>query len=308
MQMARKGNVQFGGYDGVLRGDTESPVGLGRVDPHALPDTADVDTVADSVDNAGGVAVRDHPRVEHRRAGPAAPLLGVARVDSGDGDTDAHITGAGDQIGQLAHVQHLGGGALLVVPGRKHMQLRWVGSRVLRAWGDRSAGRGAGSEVVLANDFAEQGALGAADGAGLVEVLASESPDGSWRGSESGRVSCDRGDGVGIDQAVASAELVGGHPHEDEPAAVPALVEAGVVAARGRSVVGLGDQVAVGVGGVVAEVPQRSAADDLVIGEDHGVALVVGIGGGLRRARRCCRVGHGVLVGPHWARCWSSSP
>jgi hypothetical protein len=52
---------EVAGDDGVLGGGTEGAVGLGAVHPHALPDAARVDAVADGVDDAGGVAVRDHP-------------------------------------------------------------------------------------------------------------------------------------------------------------------------------------------------------------------------------------------------------
>lgn len=43
---------------------------------------AGIDPVTDSVNDPGGVAVRDHAGVGHRGTEPAAPLLGVAEVDN----------------------------------------------------------------------------------------------------------------------------------------------------------------------------------------------------------------------------------
>ena len=89
------GTARSAGYDGVLGGGPEGPVGLGAVDPHPLSDAALVDALADGVDDAGRVAVRDHPRVGHRGAEPAAPLLGVAGVDTGEAHPNADLARAG---------------------------------------------------------------------------------------------------------------------------------------------------------------------------------------------------------------------
>ncbi len=64
--------------------------------------------------------MRDHAGVGHRRAEPAAPLLGVTGVDARDGHADAYLAGAGLGVGQFADVQHVVGRALCVVPGSKH--------------------------------------------------------------------------------------------------------------------------------------------------------------------------------------------
>ncbi len=110
-QVVGQWDGEVAGDDGVLGGGAEGAVGLGAVHPHARPDVARVDAVANGVDDAGGVGVRDHPRIGHGRADPAATLLGVAGIGAGDGDADTDLTGAGGGVGQLTELEHFGGRA-----------------------------------------------------------------------------------------------------------------------------------------------------------------------------------------------------
>lgn len=113
---------QILGYDGVLGGGAEGPVGLGAVHPHPPTDPACVDTVAHRVDDTGRVTVRDHPGIGHGRAEPATPFLGVAGIDTRHGHPDADLAGTGLRIGQFTDPKHLDSGTLSLVPGRKHGQ------------------------------------------------------------------------------------------------------------------------------------------------------------------------------------------
>jgi hypothetical protein len=109
-------HCQLVGDDGVMGGGAEGPVGLGAVDPHPLPHPGRVDAGSDLVDHSGSVAVRDHPRVRHGGAEPASAFLRVTWVDAGVPEPDPYLTRPGLGIGQVPDLQHIGGGALLVVP------------------------------------------------------------------------------------------------------------------------------------------------------------------------------------------------
>jgi len=81
VDLLRQRDGQLIGDDGVLSGRAERPVGLGAVNPDPLSGSVGVDALTDLVDRAGAVAVRHHPGEGHGGAEPAAPLLGVSRVD-----------------------------------------------------------------------------------------------------------------------------------------------------------------------------------------------------------------------------------
>jgi hypothetical protein len=66
-----------------LRGSAERPIGLRAIGPHPLPDPAAVHAVADGINHAGAIAVRNDPRKAHRSSLPAGALLGVAGIDAG---------------------------------------------------------------------------------------------------------------------------------------------------------------------------------------------------------------------------------
>ena len=109
-----------GGHHGELRGGAEGPVGLGAVDPDALSGPGRVDAVADRVDDARPVAVRDHPRIRHPVADPVAALLRVPGVDARDSDADANLARSRLGVGHLADLQHLRRRARPLVPSCEH--------------------------------------------------------------------------------------------------------------------------------------------------------------------------------------------
>src|SRR6516164_6814157 len=108
-------------HAGQLRGGAKRPVGLRAVGPHPLPDPAAVHSVADGVDHAGAVAVRDDPRKAHRSSLPAGALLGVAGIEAGEADSNPDLTRAGLGIRQLSHLQDICRRTLPVIPGRQHV-------------------------------------------------------------------------------------------------------------------------------------------------------------------------------------------
>jgi hypothetical protein len=65
-----------------LRGSSEPSVRLGAVSPHSLPDPSAVHAVADRIDHAGAITVRDDAGKGHRRPLPAKAFFRVARVDT----------------------------------------------------------------------------------------------------------------------------------------------------------------------------------------------------------------------------------
>ena len=163
-----QGHGQVAGDDSALGGGPEGPVGLRAVDPHALPEPAVIDTDANGVDDAGRVAVRDHPREGHRGTEPAAPLLGIARVDTRNAHPNADLARAGIGVPKLADLEHLSGGTLPLIPGRKHENLRGPSAGVL-AGRMRHIRQARAASVVrgsVIQDFVQPPPLGAAGGAG----------------------------------------------------------------------------------------------------------------------------------------------
>jgi hypothetical protein len=117
----RQAHGVAGGHDNILGRGAEGPLPLGLVEPDPLAHPRRLDAGADRVDNPRAVLVGDDPRKGHLGlAAPGAAALGVGRVDGGDGEADAHLTGAGLGDGQLAHGEHLAGGPLALIPGRAH--------------------------------------------------------------------------------------------------------------------------------------------------------------------------------------------
>ena len=125
------------GHAGQLRGGAEWPVRLCAIGPHPLPDPAAVHAVADGVDHAGTVAVRDDPRETHRISKPAGALLRIAGIDAGEANPYPDFARARFGSRQLPDLQHLCRGTLSVVPGRQHVSRTEHGAERLR----RSAAR-----------------------------------------------------------------------------------------------------------------------------------------------------------------------
>lgn len=108
------------GHDGELRGGAEGPIGLGAVDPDALSDAAPGDAVADRVDDARAITVRDHTRVRHPVANPVAALLRITRIDARNRNPDPYLTRARLRIRHLADFEHVRSGSRSFVPSREH--------------------------------------------------------------------------------------------------------------------------------------------------------------------------------------------
>lgn len=76
---------------------------------HALADPAPVDTLADGVDHAGAVEVRDDlGELPGTGAGAGLP---VGRVDPGHGDPDANLAGTGHGQVTVDELEYVGAAA-----------------------------------------------------------------------------------------------------------------------------------------------------------------------------------------------------
>ena len=93
---------------------------LAVVQPHAPSDPPRIDARTDGFDDARAVTVRNHQRVGHGRAEIPGPLLGVAGIDGRIVQPHAHLTGAGQRVGQLPHLQYVVGGTLPFVERGAH--------------------------------------------------------------------------------------------------------------------------------------------------------------------------------------------
>jgi len=103
----------------MLRRRAERAAPSGIPDPYALADAIARDTIADGVDHAHAVAVRDHARERH--AGPAASArLGVRRIHAGPVQPHAHLAGIGHRVRNVAELQNLRGRAVAFVEGSLH--------------------------------------------------------------------------------------------------------------------------------------------------------------------------------------------
>ena len=97
----------------------EGPPALRVPDPDLLPEAAPAHALADRVDLAGAVAVRDDQRMAWPVADTEAAIA-VGRVDTGEANPHPHLARPGPRLGELADLQHLAGGAVSGVEGRLH--------------------------------------------------------------------------------------------------------------------------------------------------------------------------------------------
>ncbi len=98
---------------------TEGAPPLPVPDPDAFAHAGRGDAVADSVDLAGAVAVRDHAWKRDLARHPGAAFH-VGRVDAGCGEAHAHLAGAGLRRLHLVHAQHGAGRPVGLVIGSTH--------------------------------------------------------------------------------------------------------------------------------------------------------------------------------------------
>src|SRR5436190_12060638 len=110
------------GYDGVFGSRAEGPVRLRAVTPDALAHPVSRDTLANEIDVARTVAMRDHTRVRHAIAEGVLPLLDVAWIDARRYHPYTPFPATGSGIGHLADLQYLPRGSLLFVPRCAHLE------------------------------------------------------------------------------------------------------------------------------------------------------------------------------------------
>ena len=107
----------FGGQHAIFRRCAEGALPLRVPQPHPLADVAVIDAVADRIDHACAVAMRDD-------AWPCqwtpTPALHVGRVDAGHGDFHANLAGA--RLGRIhvADRQYVARRTVAFVPGSLH--------------------------------------------------------------------------------------------------------------------------------------------------------------------------------------------
>jgi hypothetical protein len=63
--------------------------------------------LADGIDDAGTVTVRNDPREWHPVSEPVATFLRIARVHAREDEPDADLAGAGLTLSHLANLEHL---------------------------------------------------------------------------------------------------------------------------------------------------------------------------------------------------------
>ena len=107
----------------VFGGGAEGALPLPIPNPDPLAEARFGDAVADLVDDAGAVAVRDEARPGDL-AGGALARFDVGRVDAGSRELDADLAGAGLRRLDLADAQHLACRTVLLVIGGAHARCR----------------------------------------------------------------------------------------------------------------------------------------------------------------------------------------
>jgi hypothetical protein len=108
------------GHDRNLRGGAERTIRLRPVQPHTLTNTRGINTFPHGIDHACTITVRNDARVCHPEPEPAAALLRIAGVDTGEADTHAHLAGAESGRGHLTHLEHLRRCSLSLIPSCEH--------------------------------------------------------------------------------------------------------------------------------------------------------------------------------------------
>src|SRR3546814_16031993 len=88
------------------------PPKLGLVDPDALSDTAGIHAIANSLDHAGAVLMRDNARIWVGAHAAARAGLGVGRVDPRGMDSPQHFPGPGLGLGSFPNGQQAGRAAV----------------------------------------------------------------------------------------------------------------------------------------------------------------------------------------------------
>ena len=117
----RQRNGLLLGNDRVLRRRPPRALPLCLVDPHALADPRRRHSLADAIDDAGAVLVRNDPRERERGAARStAPRFDVGRVHARRVDADAYFAGTGLRLSELPRPQDVAGGSLIFVPRSEH--------------------------------------------------------------------------------------------------------------------------------------------------------------------------------------------
>src|SRR6185503_12275565 len=114
-------------------GGAERALPLPVPQPDPFADARLRHAVADRVDDAGAVTVRDDARPGDL-AGRALARFDVGGVDAGGGELDPHFARAGLRRCDVADLQHLARGPVLLVPTRLHSFVPFDGTlaRALR--------------------------------------------------------------------------------------------------------------------------------------------------------------------------------
>ena len=108
------------GHDRHLRGGAERTIRLCPVQPHTLTNTRGINTFPHGIDHARTITVRNDARVCHPEPEPTAALLRIARVDTGEADTHAHLARAENGRGHLTHLEHPRRCSLALIPSCEH--------------------------------------------------------------------------------------------------------------------------------------------------------------------------------------------
>src|SRR5579859_2534092 len=113
------------GNNAALRGRAPAPAGGSHQGPHPLAEPPLVNAVADRVDHACPVMVRDLEPVDRARRSSAAGFP-VGRVDAGVLDPDPDLAGPRLGRGDVLDPQHLAARAVLVIKRSSHALAAWT--------------------------------------------------------------------------------------------------------------------------------------------------------------------------------------
>src|SRR5450830_1084177 len=103
----------------TLSGSLTACAAGSAINSAAVPQARFGDAVAELVDHAGAVAVRDQARPGNL-AGRTLARFDIGRVDAGVAEFDPHLAGAGLRRLDLSHAQYLARGTVLFVIGGSH--------------------------------------------------------------------------------------------------------------------------------------------------------------------------------------------
>ena len=117
--VVRQRHRPIGRDDGPFRRRSPATPGRCQPGPYPLANPALVHSLADRVDHACAVVVRDLEAVDRTRRGSAARLP-VGRVDTGEGDLDPDLAGTRLRAVDVLHPQHLSARAEVIVERSSH--------------------------------------------------------------------------------------------------------------------------------------------------------------------------------------------